>query len=69
LSWSDPVCVPAYGDEIGRFGPGDLADLDDSVQHQPIADTAEPCICLIATDDKLKFPDVFSRMLQPLVGI
>lgn len=63
------VLKGSYGDEIGRFRPGDLADLDGSVQHQPIADTAEPCICLIATDEKLKFPDVFSRMLQPLVGI
>lgn len=63
------VLKGSYGDEIGRFSPGDLADLDDAVQHQPVADTAEPCICLIATDDKLKFPDVFSRMLQPLVGI
>jgi putative transcriptional regulator len=59
----------SYGDEIGRFCPGDLADLDDTVKHQPVADTAEACICLIATDDKLKFSNVLSRMLQPLIGI
>jgi len=59
----------SYGDEIGRFQSGDMADLDDSVKHQPVADTDEVCICLIATDDRLKFSDVFSRMLQPLVGI
>lgn len=63
------VLKGSYGDEIGRFRHGDLADLDDGVQHQPVADTAEPCICLIATDDRLKFNDLFSRMLQPLVGI
>lgn len=59
----------SFADEIGRFGPGDLADLDDSVDHQPVADTSEPCICLIATDDRLRFSGMFSRLLQPLVGL
>ncbi len=59
----------SFSDEIGRFGPGDLADLDDSVSHQPVADTSEPCICLIATDERLRFTGMFSRLLQPLVGL
>lgn len=59
----------SYTDEIGRFRGGDLADLDSSVRHQPVADTDEPCICLIATDERLRFSGVFSRMLQPLIGI
>jgi putative transcriptional regulator len=59
----------SFADEIGRFSAGDIADLDDSVQHQPVADTDEPCICLIATDERLRFTGVFSRLLQPLVGI
>ena len=59
----------SYTDEIGRFRGGDLADLDPSVQHQPVADTDEPCVCLIATDERLRFSGVFSRMLQPLIGI
>jgi putative transcriptional regulator len=63
------VIKGAYEDEIGRFKSGDLADLDSSVHHQPVADSDEPCICLIATDDRLKFSGVVSRMLQPLVGI
>jgi putative transcriptional regulator len=63
------VIKGAYEDKVGRFKSGDLADLDSSVHHQPVADSAEPCICLIATDDRLKFSGVFSRMLQPLVGI
>jgi len=63
------VLKGSYSDEIGRFCAGDLADLDDAVRHQPVADTAEPCICLIATDDKLRFSGVLNRLLQPLVGI
>jgi putative transcriptional regulator len=59
----------SYVDEIGRFQSGDLADLDPSNHHQPVADTDEACICLIATDQRLRFSGVFSRMLQPLIGI
>jgi putative transcriptional regulator len=63
------VIKGAYEDELGRFKRGDLAELDTSVHHQPVADPGEPCICLIATDDRLRFSGVFSRMLQPLIGI
>jgi putative transcriptional regulator len=63
------VLQGSYTDEIGRFQRGDLADLDPSVEHQPVADTDEPCICLIATDQRLRFSGAFSRMLQPLIGI
>ena len=63
------VLEGSFADEIGRFQPGDLADLDSSVHHQPIADTDKTCVCLVATDQRLKFSDAFSRILQPLMGI
>jgi putative transcriptional regulator len=63
------VIKGAYDDEIGHFKRGDLADLDTSVHHQPVAASDEPCICLIATDDKLHFSGIFNRMVQPLIGI
>jgi putative transcriptional regulator len=59
----------SFADEIGRFQAGDLADLDPSVQHQPVADTDRPCVCLIATDARLRFSGVLGRLFQPLVGI
>jgi putative transcriptional regulator len=63
------VLEGSYSDEIGPFQSGDLADLDSSVHHQPVADSDGPCICLIATDERLQFSGAFSRMLQPFVGI
>ncbi|MDG4720658.1 MULTISPECIES: ChrR family anti-sigma-E factor [Thalassospira] len=59
----------SYIDEIGRFRAGDVADLDDDVDHQPIADTAEECICLIATDAPMKFNGLLPKLLQPFFGI
>ncbi|MDP2699456.1 ChrR family anti-sigma-E factor [Thalassospira sp.] len=57
----------SYIDDIGRFRAGDVADLDDHNDHQPIADTAEDCICLIATDAPLKFSGILPKLLQPFI--
>jgi len=59
----------SYNDEIGRFCMGDVADLDDDVSHQPIVDTNEDCICLIATDAPLKFSGLMGRLVQPFIGL
>ena len=59
----------AYRDELGRFGPGDIADLDEHVEHQPLVEPGEPCICVVATEAPTRFKGLFSRLLQPLVGI
>jgi putative transcriptional regulator len=59
----------AYRDELGRFGPGDIADLDEHVEHQPLVEPGESCICLVATEAPTRFKGLFSRLLQPLVGI
>lgn len=63
------VLSGAYQDELGRFGPGDIADLDEHVEHQPRVEPGAPCICLVATEAPTRFKGFFSRLLQPLVGI
>ncbi|WP_416898944.1 MAG: ChrR family anti-sigma-E factor [Minwuia sp.] len=59
----------SYLDEIGRFKAGDIADLDPDVTHQPVADTGEDCICIIATDAPLAFTGLVPRLMQPFVRI
>jgi putative transcriptional regulator len=59
----------SYIDDVGRFRAGDVADLADDIDHQPIADTAEDCICLIATDAPLKFNGILPKLLQPFIGM
>lgn len=63
------VLSGAYRDALGRFGPGDIADLDEHIEHQPKVEEGEPCICLVATEAPTRFKGFFSRMLQPLVRI
>lgn len=63
------VLSGSYRDAFGRFGPGDVADLDEHVEHQPVVDSSEPCICLVATEAQTRFKSFFGRLFQPLVGI
>lgn len=59
----------SYSDELGRFQVGDVADLDDQLEHQPIVDTQQECICLIATDAPLRFSGLMGKLVQPFIGL
>jgi putative transcriptional regulator len=63
------VLKGSFSDISGRFGPGDFEETDESVDHQPVADPGEDCICLAVTDAPLKFKSRIVRMIQPLLGI
>lgn len=59
----------AYTDHIGTFSAGDVADLDDDVEHRPIACPKDGCICLVASEQKIRFTGMVGRILQPLIGM
>lgn len=63
------VLKGAYHDHIGRFGPGDVADLDEDVEHRPIAEQGGECICLVAIERPTRFKSLAARLIQPFVGI
>jgi len=59
----------AYHDEIGHFARGDVADLDESISHTPIAADGEACICLVANDAPTRFHSWPARLVQRFIGI
>lgn len=59
----------SYTDRFGTFGPGDLAEMDEDVEHRPVVDNGADCICLAAIEGKMRFNNVIGRMLQPIFGI
>mgnify|MGYP001823911758 FL=1 len=63
------VLAGAYSDETGCYRTGDVSDLGDDVEHRPISDPSEGCICLIASEQKARFKDVVARIFQPLTGL
>ncbi len=58
----------SFHDETGRYVRGDVADLDETVEHKPITDSEAECICLIASEQPERFHGLIARLLQPLHG-
>lgn len=58
-----------FQDEVGVYSAGDIADLDQEVEHSPVADRTLGCICLIASEEKARFKGTFARLVQPLTGM
>ncbi len=63
------VLQGAYRDETDRFGRGDIEIGDESMNHTPVAEAGEDCICLIATDARLKFEGLLPRIAQTFLRI
>lgn len=57
----------AYADRMGKFSRGDVEDLGDDVEHQPIATDDGECICMIASDAPTRFKKLLPRLLQPIL--
>ena len=65
------VCVSAP-DELApvvRNGAGDIEICDPNVEHTPVAEPGEDCICLAATDAPLKFSGLLPKIAQPFLRI
>jgi len=63
------IVAGSYTDKMGQFTPGDLAEVDQDVEHQPVVDQGGECICLAAMEGKMRFNSFIGRMLQPIFGI
>ena len=62
------VLSGAYRDESGCYRRGDLQIADPEIDHRPVADESEPCLCLVVTDAPLKLTGPFGRLLNPFVS-
>ncbi len=63
------VLVGSFSDEYGRYMPGDLAEMDHEIEHQPIVDPDGECICLAAFDGSMRLSGFLGRLLQPFVRL
>ena len=63
------VLKGAFSDLSGRYASGDCIEVDDDVEHQPVADSDGDCICLAAVDGRLKLHSLVGRIVQPFMGL
>lgn len=59
----------SYTDALGLFAPGDVADLDEDVEHQPVTAPGMPCVCVSALDAPLVFSGWLARKIQRFVKL
>jgi putative transcriptional regulator len=59
------VISGAYSDATGNYRRGDIQDVDEGIEHQPIVDKDEACICLIASERPARFKGLVGRLVQP----
>ena len=59
----------AFSDGLSRYGPGDLAEAEEGISHQPIAGGRVDCVCLIATEGRLRFDGWLYRLFGTLARI
>ncbi len=62
------VISGAFSDASGRYGPGDVCEADPEVEHQPVADAREGCICIIAMEGALRFRGLLGTLLRPFTN-
>ena len=58
------VLAGSFRDSAGHYRPGDVAQADASVDHQPVAEPGEDCLCLAVTDAPLRLTGRFGRYLN-----
>jgi putative transcriptional regulator len=63
------VLQGAFQDEGDHFGRGDVEIADSEIEHTPMADLDEDCICLAVTDAPLRFKGLLPRIMQKFIGI
>jgi putative transcriptional regulator len=56
------VLKGAYRDELGLFCAGDFAAADHDVNHQPVVQGDEACVCLFATEGRLQPQGLLGRL-------
>lgn len=59
------VIEGAYTDITGTYRRGDIQDVDEGIEHQPIVDKGAECVCLIASDHPARFKTLIGRLTQP----
>ena len=59
----------AYSDSTGDYRRGDIQDVDEAIEHQPIVEKGNECICLIASEHPARFKTMVGRLMQPWTGL
>ncbi len=61
------VLEGGFSDMDGHFVRGDVTYADDDVDHRPVADEGEDCICFVVTEGSLRLTGPVGRFFAPFL--
>lgn len=61
------VLTGGFSDTIGHFQRGDVAIGDRAIDHRPVADPGEDCLCLTVTDAPLRLTGRVGRFFNAFI--
>jgi len=62
------VLKGAFSDTTGQYARGDIAIAEDDLDHKPVTDDREDCLCFIVTDAPLHLTGPVGRILDRFFG-
>lgn len=63
------VLEGAFRHDLGRYGPGDFDEADESVEHDPFVEEGVACVCLVALQGNIQLQSWMGRLIQPLIRL
>jgi putative transcriptional regulator len=63
------VLSGAFSQGGAHFGPGDFDLGDEAVDHEPVVDSGQDCVCLVAMQGELRLKGLLGRIMQPFVRL
>lgn len=61
------VLAGGFADETGSYLRGDLSSADETIEHHPVADPGEDCLCLVVDEGAARLTGPVGRFLNPLL--
>jgi putative transcriptional regulator len=61
------VLQGGISDVTGHYLRGDVLEADSAVEHRPVADRDEECLCLAVTDAPVRLTGWLGRLLNPFI--
>ena len=59
----------AFRHDLGRYGPGDFDEADETVEHNPVVEPGAACICLVALQGDIRLQSFIGRLVQPFIRL
>jgi len=63
------VLSGAFSQDGAHYGPGDFDMGDDTIEHRPVVEEGQDCLCLVAMRGKLQLHGWLGRLMQPFVRL